>query len=73
MKPPNFDESKKYPVLMYVYGGPGSQTVTNSWDRHYMWYQMLCQQGYIVVSIDNRGTGGRGQNLKNVHIKNLAS
>ena len=71
MKPTNFDESKKYPVLMYVYGGPGSQTVTNSWDRHYMWYQMLCQQGYIVVSIDNRGTGGRGSEFKKCTYKEL--
>ena len=56
---------------MYVYGGPGSQTVTNSWDRHYMWYQMLCQQGYIVVSIDNRGTGGRGSEFKKCTYKEL--
>ena len=71
MKPYNFDESKKYPVLMYVYGGPGSQTVLDSWDRHYMWYQMLCQQGYIVVSIDNRGTGGRGAEFKKCTYKEL--
>ena len=71
MKPHNFDESKKYPVLMYVYGGPGSQTVLDSWDRHYMWYQMLCQQGYIVVSIDNRGTGGRGAEFKKCTYKEL--
>ena len=71
MKPYNFDESKKYPVLMYVYGGPGSQTVLDSWDRNYMWYQMLCQQGYIVVSIDNRGTGGRGAKFKKCTYKEL--
>ena len=71
MKPNNFDESKKYPVLMYVYGGPGSQTVLDSWDRNYMWYQMLCQQGYIVVSIDNRGTGGRGAKFKKCTYKEL--
>lgn len=71
MKPNNFDESKKYPVLMYVYGGPGSQTVLDSWDRNYMWYQMLCQQGYIVVSIDNRGTGGRGAEFKKCTYKEL--
>ena len=71
MKPYNFDESKKYPVLMYVYGGPGSQTVLDSWDRNYMWYQMLCQQGYIVVSIDNRGTGGRGAEFKKCTYKEL--
>ena len=65
MKPPNFDESRKYPVFMYVYGGPGSQTVTDSWKgQNYWWFQMLAQQGYIVASVDNRGTGGRGSEFK---------
>ncbi len=71
MKPPDFKEDTKYPVLMYVYGGPGSQTVQDSWDRHYMWYQMLCQQGYVIVSIDNRGTGGRGAEFKKCTYKEL--
>ncbi len=71
MKPLNFDENKKYPVLIYVYGGPGSQTVTDSWGGHYMWYQMLCQQEYIIVSIDNRGTGGRGSEFKKCTYKEL--
>jgi len=71
MKPKNFDKTKKYPVLMYVYGGPGSQTVTNSWGGHYMWYQSLCQKGYIVVSIDNRGTGGKGAEFKKCTYKEL--
>ncbi len=63
MKPANFDSSgaKKYPVLMFVYGGPGSQTVKNDWDaRDFFWYQTLTQKGYIVVSVDGRGTGARG-------------
>ena len=72
MKPVNFNETKKYPVLMYVYGGPGSQTVTNSWGgSNYMWYQFLCQKGYIIVSIDNRGTGGRGAKFKKCTYKEL--
>ena len=71
MKPQNFDVAKKYPVLMYVYGGPGSQTVTNSFSGNYMWYQMLCQEGYIIVSIDNRGTGGRGAEFKKCTYKEL--
>ncbi len=71
MKPVNFDENKKYPVLMYVYGGPGSQTVQDSWGGQYMWYQMLCQKGYIIVSIDNRGTGGRGAKFKKCTYKEL--
>ncbi len=65
IKPSNFDPKKKYPVFMYVYGGPGSQTVENNWDSFMrMWFQLLAQKGYIVVSVDNRGTGARGQEFK---------
>ena len=64
IKPSNFDPSKKYPILMYVYGGPGSQTVRNSWGRGSTWYQMLAQKGIIIVSVDNRGTGARGEEFK---------
>ncbi len=65
IKPPGFDESKKYPVLMYVYGGPGYQTVQNNWKSlYYAWFQLLAQKGYIVVSVDGRGTGGRGSAFK---------
>ncbi|MDR3272672.1 MAG: S9 family peptidase [Flavobacteriaceae bacterium] len=72
IKPKNFDPTKKYPVLIYVYGGPGVQTVNNSWDSfNYWWFQMLAQQGYIVVSIDGRGTGGRGENFKKTIYKQL--
>ncbi len=63
--PPNFDPSKKYPVLMYVYGGPGSQTVLNAWGySQFIWFEMLAQEGYIIVSVDNRGTGNRGEEFK---------
>ena len=63
--PPNFDSNKKYPVLMYVYGGPGINTVNNSWDGvQGMWYQMLAEKGYIVASVDNRGTGARGSEFQ---------
>ncbi len=49
IKPPNFDSTARYPVLFYVYGGPGSQTVTDNWGgQNYLWYQMLAQRGYIV-------------------------
>ncbi len=57
MKPYNFDSSKKYPVLFLVYSEPASQTVLNRWGgSQYLWHQMLTQQGYIVISVDNRGT-----------------
>ena len=65
IKPANFDESKEYPVFMYLYGGPGSQQVTNGWKgQNYWWFQMLAQQGYMVVCVDNRGTGARGEEFK---------
>ncbi len=65
LKPDNFDPDKKYPVFIYVYGGPGSQTVLDRWNaRNGAWFQMLTQMGYIVVSVDNRGTGGRGEYFK---------
>ncbi len=72
MKPANFDASKKYPVLMFVYGGPGSQTVVDSWGgRDYFWHQTLADKGYIVVSIDNRGTGARGKAFRTVTYAQL--
>jgi dipeptidyl-peptidase 4 len=62
IKPADFDPAKKYPVLMYVYGGPGSQTVKDSWgSSRYLYHQMVAQHGYIVVSVDGRGTLGRGR------------
>lgn len=65
IKPADFDAKTKYPVLMHVYGGPGSQTVKNEFGHsNYIWHQMLAQQGYIVVSVDNRGTGARGEAFK---------
>ena len=72
IKPPNFDETKKYPLLMLVYGGPGSQQVTNSfgWTNFY-WHQMLAQNGYIIACVDNRGTGGKGADFKKMTYKQL--
>lgn len=66
IKPKDFDPNKKYPMLMFQYGGPGSQRVTDSWLRFYAWHQLLVQKGYIIVCVDNRGTGGRGEEFKKV-------
>jgi dipeptidyl-peptidase-4 len=72
LKPPGFSEAKKYPVFMYVYGGPGSQTVKNQWSwSNYLWFRMLAQEGYVVVSADNRGTGGRGRDFRAVTYEKL--
>ena len=57
IKPRDFDPEKKYPLFFYVYGEPAGQTVLDKWgEQRYLWYQMLAQQGYIVMSVDNRGT-----------------
>jgi dipeptidyl-peptidase 4 len=65
IKPSDFDPNKKYPVFMSVYGGPGHNTVENKWEgENYLWCQLLAQKGYIVVSVDNRGTGQRGEAFK---------
>jgi len=72
IKPPNFDKNKEYPLFMFVYGGPGSQQVKNSFGgTNYYWYQMLAQKGYIVACVDNRGTGGKGAEFKKMTYKEL--
>ena len=66
--PPNFSESKKYPVVMHQYSGPGSQQVLDSWNVGNMggalYEQYLAEQGYICVCVDGRGTGGRGRDFE---------
>jgi dipeptidyl-peptidase-4 len=63
--PPQFDSTKKHPVLMYVYGGPASPTVGDAWgSSRLLWHQMLAQKGYVVVSVDNRGAAMRGRNFR---------
>jgi dipeptidyl-peptidase-4 len=63
--PPDFDASKKYPVLLYQYSGPGSQEAADRFPvRDYFWHQMLAQKGYIVVCADGTGTGFRGEAFK---------
>ena len=72
LKPRNFDETKKYPVLMFQYSGPQSQQVANRWNRsHYYWHQMLTQKGYIVACVDSRGTGYRGAEFTKITYQNL--
>jgi len=63
--PPNFDATKKYPVLMFVYGGPGSNQVRNQFgSRNFFYHQYLASQGYLISVVDNRGTGRKGAIFK---------
>jgi len=81
LKPSNFDPTKKYPVLMHVYGGPSfgsisTQTVLDNAGggtsfNNYLWHNMLAEQGYIVVSVENRGTSGRGSAFRKATYANL--
>jgi dipeptidyl-peptidase-4 len=74
LKPAGFDPTRRYPLLMYVYGGPGSQTVTDSWGGSlYLWHLLLTREGYLVASVDNRGTGARGARFKKVTYLNLGT
>ena len=72
IKPTNFDPSKKYPVLVYVYGGPHAQMITNRWlAGGSMWMYYQAEKGYIVYTVDNRGSAGRGFNFESVIHRNL--
>jgi dipeptidyl-peptidase 4 len=72
IKPPDFDPSKKYPVMQYTYSGPHAPQVKNSWGSStYMWHQMLAQKGYIIWVLDNRSSSGKGAESAWVSYKNF--
>ncbi|WP_286827754.1 S9 family peptidase [Maribacter sp. UBA4516] len=72
IKPKDFDSTKKYPLFMYQYSGPGSQNVSNSWmGANDYWHQGLVAEGYIVACVDGRGTGFKGRDFKKVTQKEL--
>jgi dipeptidyl-peptidase 4 len=80
IKPPNFDASHRYPVLVYVYGGPQTPTVRNRWtNKSYLWHQMLAEQGYLIFLCDNRSASGKGvrpawsvyRNLGQIELRDL--
>ena len=72
LKPKDFDPTKEYPLLMFQYSGPGSQSVSNRWNgqRDY-WHQLLVQKGYLVACVDGRGTGFKGADFKKMTYKEL--
>lgn len=64
--PPNMEKGKKYPVIVYVYGGPHAQMISESWNGGgYLWFLYMAQKGYIIYTIDNRGSANRGLDFEN--------
>ncbi|MDH3217367.1 MAG: prolyl oligopeptidase family serine peptidase, partial [Candidatus Krumholzibacteria bacterium] len=74
IKPSDFDQRVKYPVLVYVYGGPHAQVVRNRWGgTRYLWHAYMAQRGYIIFSLDNRGSFGKGPEWENPILRNLGN
>ncbi|MBN1638181.1 MAG: DPP IV N-terminal domain-containing protein [Ignavibacteriales bacterium] len=73
--PPDFDKTKKYPVIVYVYGGPHSQQVNNSWPvgRYDFWFHLMAQNGYIIFQLDNRGEDNRGSAFEQATFRKLGT
>lgn len=72
--PPNFDSTKKYPVIVYVYGGPHNQLIRNSWlSEAGIYLNYLSQKGYIVFSLDNRGSSNRGFDFESIIHRNIGN
>ena len=71
IKPPNFDAGKKYPVLVYTYGGPHAQVVLNQWGGPtFLWHQLMAQKGVVIFAVDNRGSTGRGHLFEEpIHLR----
>lgn len=70
IKPVDFDSTKSYPLLLNIYGGPSAQEVYNTWESS-GWLQFLAQQGYVIVSVNNRGNGGYGKDFEKIVYKQL--
>lgn len=74
IRPSNFNPAKKYPVLVYVYGGPHVQLVTNTWlAGSNLWLNYMAQKGYIVFTVDSRGSGNRGRDFENATFRQLGT
>ncbi len=73
VKPLDFDPTRKYPVIVYVYGGPHSQVVRKVWSRQDLWHAYMASRGYLVFSLDNRGSHGRGKAWEDPVLKQLGT
>ena len=74
IKPSNFDASKKYPVIVYVYGGPHAQMVSNSWNGGApLWMHSIAEEGFIIFTIDSRGSANRGRDFEQAIHRNLGT
>lgn len=73
--PPDFDPAKKYPVIVYVYGGPHDQEITDTWGggRYFTWFYMMAQKGYICFTLDNRGSANRGLGFAQATFRHLGT
>jgi dipeptidyl-peptidase-4 len=71
VKPPDFDPAKKYPVIVFTYGGPQAQVVMNQWGgANFLWHQLMAQKGFIIFALDNRGSSGRGHLFEEpIHLR----
>ncbi|MDH4036937.1 MAG: S9 family peptidase [Candidatus Krumholzibacteria bacterium] len=70
-RPPQMEPGKRYPVIVFVYGGPGSQVVRDAWSRQDLWHAYMAENGYIVFSLDNRGSAGRGKAWEEPLLKQM--
>jgi dipeptidyl-peptidase-4 len=71
LKPKGFRPDQKFPVIMFIYGGPAAPQVTNGWQGDTLWNQMLLNAGYVVVKVDNRAATGISKELENTVLKRL--
>ncbi|MDH7604796.1 MAG: S9 family peptidase [Melioribacter sp.] len=73
--PSDFDTTKKYPVIVYIYGGPHAQEITNSfgYGRYFLWFYMMAQKGYIIFTLDNRGSANRGLEFEQATFRRLGT
>ncbi|HWR36556.1 MAG TPA: S9 family peptidase [Clostridia bacterium] len=70
LKPKNFDPARKYPVILHIYGGPSAPTVSNSWQRDMLFYNVLADNGFVVAAIDNRAATAISKKLENTLVEN---